>query len=429
MACDSVGTRPSEARIASEETVKSRRRKKASRKLAAGGDANGSDRSQRNVGSEREGHETATGPQLDSVKLPASHGEPKEVQGNAAERANGAQKKNGGRRARRFGSSSGFGEMAHEDVGHKLVVRLLPPNLTEEEFYRTLCPRLPSEQFLEKTTRDRYYVPGHYSRKPFKLPTYSRCYLIFYDLTAAQTLGRILQNMTFVDDHDNATVPKLFLSPYVKKMRNAGGHRQIQDQKMKLEGTLDKDPIFQIFTKSLMLMEENKDEYQYQDLHILHPLEKELKKRREVDGSIKKQVHDAMIELAGEIEREDKKKKRKKRKGQKSKNSKHEEKAPKENPNKVIFEEAGKREMKRRKREEKLARRKKKLEEKKKAVKRGTPREGTTGSSSTPASTSNKSAEPPQSKAAEGQKGATKSKFPKNKSVKSKPKQILKKSD
>ncbi|AEY97192.1 FAER204Wp [Eremothecium gossypii FDAG1] len=429
MACDSLGPRPSDARIASEDTVKSRRRKKAHRKLAAGGDANGNERLPRNTGSDREGHEAATGPQLESVKVAAAYGEPKEAAINVSERANSAQKKNAGRRARRYGSSSAFGEMAHEDVGHKLVVRLLPPNLTEDEFYRTLCPHLPSEQFFEKTTRDRYYVPGHYSRKPFKLPTYSRCYLIFYDLAALQTVGRILQNMTFVDDHDNATVPKLFLSPYVKKMRNLGGHRQIQDQKLKLEGTLDKDPIFQIFTKSLQLLEENKGEYQYKDLHILNPLEKELKKRREVDGSIKKQVHDAMIELAGEIESEDKKKKRKKRKGQKSKSTKHEEKALKENPNKAIFEEAGKREMKRRKREEKLARRKKKLEEKKKAVKKGTQREGTTVSSSIPAPSSSKPAETPLSKAPEGQKSATKSKSAKNKSAKSKPKQILKKSD
>ncbi|ODV94936.1 hypothetical protein PACTADRAFT_34686 [Pachysolen tannophilus NRRL Y-2460] len=56
----------------------------------------------------------------------------------------------------------------------KIVVRLLPPNLVADDFFKQI-----SNEVNQDTIDDKYYVQGKYSSKPFELPTYSRAYILF----------------------------------------------------------------------------------------------------------------------------------------------------------------------------------------------------------------------------------------------------------
>ncbi|AMD19072.1 HBR171Wp [Eremothecium sinecaudum] len=182
--------------------------------------------------------------------------------------------------------------------GYKLVVRLLPPNLTSEMFFKSLQANLPSDTFLDEFTTDQYFVQGHYSKKPFKLPKYSRCYFTLPDMNNLQVLANILKDMAFVDDHDNSLAPKLALSPYVKKMGSEDLKKHVKQQR-KHEGTLVNDVLFQNFMKSVALIAESGGEYQYQDLRILNPIDDELKRRLKRSEIIQKQAEKAINDLAG----------------------------------------------------------------------------------------------------------------------------------
>ncbi|GME82495.1 unnamed protein product [[Candida] boidinii] len=70
----------------------------------------------------------------------------------------------------------------------KLVIRKLPPDLTYEDYVGTLQEDetlselvnkgKDTDNELDKFILDSYYITGHYSKKPFKSPIYSRCYYL-----------------------------------------------------------------------------------------------------------------------------------------------------------------------------------------------------------------------------------------------------------
>lgn len=237
------------------------------------------------------------------------------------------------------------------------MLRLLPPNLTEEQFFNTLSGVL-EQGFLDKYCDDRYYFKGHFSRKPFRLPTYSRAYLTFYEAEKVQVLAKAVSGISFVDDTNNSMTPTMTLSPYIKKLRTeeSKGLRKVKDL---VEGTIEQDKTFRTFLKSLELFKSHKEEYQYADLSVIAPLEKALERKREEEAGIKLRGERAIVELAGEIAKEKTKKKKskkkkkavadgaetkkKKLKGVPSNSSSHKQ-------NVVIIEAAGRRELQRRER-------------------------------------------------------------------------------
>ncbi|SCU91557.1 LAFA_0F04478g1_1 [Lachancea sp. 'fantastica'] len=257
---------------------------------------------------------------------------------------------------------------------HKVVVRLLPPDLTSELFFETLHKELGSEngskagaQFLADNVDSQYYVQGHYSRKPFKLPTYSRAYLTFFELAKLQEFQGKIKNLKFTDDSNTSMVPVTAMSPYVKRLRN-DDRKGAKNHKANLEGTIEKDKTFQTFLKSMALMNENKEEFGYADLSVIQPLQKALDRKREEEARIKNQGERAVIALAGEGAKE-KTKKNKTKSKTKSKNKKSvgevsatkkknkSGRAPKgasDKQNMVIIEEAGRRELQRRDRVKKM---------------------------------------------------------------------------
>ncbi|SCU80473.1 LADA_0B07668g1_1 [Lachancea dasiensis] len=255
---------------------------------------------------------------------------------------------------------------------HKLVVRLLPPNLTEKQFFEVVFKALGSASgkssdagFFSQDVESHYYVPGHYSRKPFKQPTYSRAYLTFYEPAKVQDFVRTIGNLKFTDDTNNSMMPTMSASPYVKKLRTEDS-KGVKGIKSRLEGSIEKDKIFQTFLKSLALLEEERDLYGYAELSVIQPLQKGLDRKREEEARIRHQGERAIIALAGEVTKE-KSKRKKKSKTKKKVSDAGEPKKKTKKPtskgssedkqNMVIIEAAGRRELQRRERIKKMVER------------------------------------------------------------------------
>lgn len=200
--------------------------------------------------------------------------------------------------------------------GSKLVVRLLPPNLTEEQFYTTIKDHLHDDNFIKTFgIVQSYYVSGHYPVKLFNEPTCARGYLIFNDINNLKKFAMLIKDVTFVDDRDNATKPTLRMSPYSKILNK----NEITPGKKNLSNTLANDRIFKIFLNSLNLLQSD-DEANYTfngKISLLKPLEKELNKQKELETIIKKKKEIALVQLAGAPAKDKKKKKKKKKKNEK----------------------------------------------------------------------------------------------------------------
>ncbi|KAM3164509.1 Upf3p [Lachancea thermotolerans] len=242
---------------------------------------------------------------------------------------------------------------------YKLVLRQLPPNLMEEQFFDTVSAAVGSD-FLQQHVEDRYFFKGHFSRKPYKLPTYSRAYMTFHEAEKLQFFAKSVSAVTFVDDTNNSMTPTVTLSPYLKKLRTeeSKGLRKTKDL---VEGTIEQDRTFQTFLKSLDLLENHKQEYQYADLSVIMPLEKALRRKLEEEARVKAQGEKAMIALAGQVAKETtkaKKKKKKKKNKAATEGTEVKKKRPQsttastsqEKQNMVIIEAAGRRELQRRER-------------------------------------------------------------------------------
>lgn len=267
-----------------------------------------------------------------------------------------------------------------EIVGVKLVLRLLPPNLTKEQFTATLEPVMAN--FAQNHVVDWYYVQGHYSSKFYAEPVYSRCYFVFETMEHLKDFVAKVRPIKFVDDKDNTTRAVIKVSPHVKKLTISSKKPARSSQA--LEGTLEEDDLFQTFMKSLKLLEEKNSEYSFANISILKPLEKELAKQKGIESAIQKKTEMALIELTGdndkkskEKEKRDKKKNKKKKgrseleevgpspttdiaasqkrkrskkknKGTSTKNNEAKSNDAEKNNNVVILEAAGKRELQRR---------------------------------------------------------------------------------
>ncbi|SCV03441.1 LAMI_0H08174g1_1 [Lachancea mirantina] len=261
---------------------------------------------------------------------------------------------------------------------HKLIIRLLPPNLTQQEFLECISS-VVEDGFLSRNVEDQYYMQGHYSKKPFKQPVYSRAYFTFYGNEQLEGFARKVANVKFVDDTDNAMVPTFTVSAFVKKMRTEET-KAIQKANAKLEGTIRQDKVFQQFLNSVKFIETNANEFQYSDLSIISPIAKVVERRRKEQQRIREQGEKAITELAGDMQKDRKVKKKKnkatnekKEKGKKKdskdpeptaprRRSKKQKKGsgaePQDKNNMVIIEAAGMRELQRRERLKKKAQKK-----------------------------------------------------------------------
>ncbi|SCU78809.1 LANO_0A04082g1_1 [Lachancea nothofagi CBS 11611] len=306
-------------------------------------------------------------------------------------------------------------QVAKPPAQHKLVVRLLPPNLTDKQFFDAVDIEIGSKsgpeagsEFLTQNVESRYYVQGHFSRKPFKLPTYSRAYLTFHEPGKLQEFARKIGNLRFTDDNDNSMIPTIAMSPYVKKLR-VEDSKGVRNTKTLLEGTIEKDKTFQTFIKSLALLKENRQEYEYADLSVIQPLQKALDLKREEEARIKNQGERAIVALAGEVNKEKTKKKKNKLNNKKKASDTVEPKKKSKKPtsqgggqdkqNMVIIEAAGRRELQRRERIKKMV---------EKESKTGSVEITSAAEKSNASKNKNKSAKKPRSKKRPNSKGKKK---------------------
>ncbi|QLG71946.1 hypothetical protein HG535_0C02980 [Zygotorulaspora mrakii] len=299
---------------------------------------------------------------------------------------NGSQASNNGKTSRssRNRKRDRF-KREKESNGVKLVLRLLPPGLTEEQFTQTLIAN--TGKFSDFNVVEWYYVQGSYPLKLFSEPTHSRCYFLFGAMDQLKEFSAKAEQVKFTDDRNNSSSPTSRVSLYPRMVikETKANKRNSKD----IEGKIQKDPLFKTFVDSLKLLEEHGSEYGLENVSILKPMKKELAKKRSIESEIKSRSELAMIELTGHKknrkskgdkeskqdknnnDKEGKKKKKKSKKGTamdglpesnsvdekktRRKRSKKKKKAAKEGidsqpqENVVILEAAGKKELQRRK--------------------------------------------------------------------------------
>ncbi|CAI4038768.1 hypothetical protein SMKI_06G1160 [Saccharomyces mikatae IFO 1815] len=257
-----------------------------------------------------------------------------------------------------------------ENEGFKLVIRLLPPNLTANEFFTVLRDKNNDSDDKEDIQgkfkySDWCFFEGHYSSKVFKNSTYSRCNLLFDNLPDLEKCATFIKTCKFIDNKENVTIPDLKLSPYVKKFT------QTSKKDSALEGTIEEDEIFKTFMNSMKQLNKN-DDYSFQDFSVLKSLEKEYSKSIELENKIAERTERVLTELVGngdKVKNKNKKKKsknakkkfkdeegtiklpkKKRNRGKKKRNDRDKSSVTKtKNSNVVIIEEAGKEVLKQRK--------------------------------------------------------------------------------
>lgn len=209
-------------------------------------------------------------------------------------------------------------QSALEQDYKKLVVRLLPPMLTETQFWSTVgAPTLENKQqyFDAHGIVEHYFHQGEayakFATMNARKKSYSRMYLIFKDIDHAKKYVLAIKDLTFTDDHDNSNNPTFKISQYVKLF--ASGSTK-QKSGSALEGTIDDDKIFKNFLKSMKYVREHQFEEDVEGISMLRPIEKELALKRERKELAEKAAQHAIAKLTGVSESDKKKKKRKKKK-------------------------------------------------------------------------------------------------------------------
>ncbi|EDO16276.1 hypothetical protein Kpol_1053p12 [Vanderwaltozyma polyspora DSM 70294] len=221
------------------------------------------------------------------------------------------------KRRRRRNKKKNVGKNGDEEIsGHKLVLRLLPPNLTEEKFWEIVTPALDKLENYE--IESSYFVQGEYTNKPFQDPSYSRCYIIFKKFDKLKEAAQKLATVNFMDDKIDSAIARIRISPYNKSISVIPPNRP---SRRSIEGTVESDSLFKTFIQSLQIMEEEKNHYEYSEVSLFKSLKKELSKRNELANVMNKRREQALIELAGADNKKDGSKKKKKKKKNKKKKS------------------------------------------------------------------------------------------------------------
>lgn len=149
-------------------------------------------------------------------------------------------------------------------INLKLTLRLLPPNLTKEQFIE----QLDSHTTLSKdgSIVDSYYVQGCYPSKPFEKPTYSRAYLLFNNQLTLDQFMRDLSGKSFIEPETNDSLkPAIGKSLYNKMPPSKPNTNSVTSKKY------EDDEFYKEF---LSLLESNKA-----DTFDLALISKKLKKK------------------------------------------------------------------------------------------------------------------------------------------------------
>lgn len=254
-------------------------------------------------------------------------------------------------------------QAAAEQNYKKLVVRLLPPLLSEKKFWITIDPSVSenkSDYFESNGIIEYYFHQGgsysKFSQLSSKRKSYSRMYIIFKDFECARKFTLRIKDLVFTDDEGNSNKPGLKISQYVKLFISTSKRSRIDNSN--LEGTIEDDDIFKHFLKSLDYVKSHQFDEDMDGISMLRPIASELKLRRKRREAATKAAELALTKLSGvtvkskkkvkkdnKADNNDKSKKKKRRRKRKSKEERLGEKSTegnnKEIKNMVILEKAG----------------------------------------------------------------------------------------
>ncbi|PVH16945.1 uncharacterized protein CXQ87_004503 [Candidozyma duobushaemuli] len=128
----------------------------------------------------------------------------------------------------------------YDDPDLKVVIRLLPPNLTEEAFLRQI-PFGNEKSPLEIAGLSRFfYQTGSPSLKPFEEPTFSRAYFLFQNKEAANAFRTKMQHVVIEDSDSGDQVKCEMMKPIFGEV--------IETSKKPGPGKIEQDPLFKKFT-------------------------------------------------------------------------------------------------------------------------------------------------------------------------------------
>ncbi|KAH3675663.1 hypothetical protein WICMUC_002580 [Wickerhamomyces mucosus] len=127
--------------------------------------------------------------------------------------------------------------------GFKVTIRFLPPNLEESKYWETVHDYIKEDLIFSK-----YFVRGHYSAKPFKLPIYSRAYIEFKSAETADEFVATFKKVPFEDDKESL-IPKFSDSLFPQMPKDEKINPQYQG-KLKIT-SLEEHPSYKLFVKVL----------------------------------------------------------------------------------------------------------------------------------------------------------------------------------
>ncbi|KAK0387957.1 hypothetical protein NLU13_4201 [Sarocladium strictum] len=190
---------------------------------------------------------STTAPQLLSRK---TNGAPSSGQPTGQAKGKESQKKSSSRGGRdRTGNDHGQSRNSRRapSSGEKVVVRRLPPGMTETEFTTILG----SEWAVGKGLVDWfYYAPGKVSSDAAKPSLPARAYLHLTKKDSTMALNEVVRSATWEDAKSTFTSPSLIAPPALefaiyKKVPNAKKRTDAR------QGTIDQDPEFMAFLEGL----------------------------------------------------------------------------------------------------------------------------------------------------------------------------------
>lgn len=263
--------------------------------------------------------------------------------------------------------------------GFKLVIRLLPPNLNESDFLNTIIPVVGNDFKNKFNIQYSYYFNGSIPSSPFEEPVHSRAYFVFSNIDDLKIVGSMISKLNFIDNENNLTNTHLFVSPYVKDplIEETEETSTLAEEKSNSnsknnrgEGTIQNDPLFKAFLKTLVEIDKNPQIAYNDGFSYFKSIDKEILREKAYEKKVLEKSEKALVELAGvdisstndDKAKSAKKKRKKKKKKKKSKEQKEiakdvakgttksKSKNNATNNNVVILEEAGKKELQKRKR-------------------------------------------------------------------------------
>lgn len=177
----------------------------------------------------------------------------------------------------------------YDDPDLKVIIRLLPPNLTEEDFVK----QIPS-QYNPATSPSidpvrLFYQKGHPSDKPFEEPTFSRAYLRFQTKEAANIFRAEMQHVVFNDPNSGDQVKCEMLKPIFGEVIEVSEKTSL--------GKITQEPIFNKFTS---LRTQSKEVDLVKMIRSIHTEENKI--RRE-NNKKKKKKKEAAAAPAAETEK------------------------------------------------------------------------------------------------------------------------------